>query len=316
MDEMELELESESLFENDTTALGFGDFELEGEDVLGENFFAESEGDYELDSEFEDYESEQFFGGLLKKALPIAGRILKTVAPKIASAVGGQGGGGLLSGLFGGGGGGVPAGAMPPMGDVVGGNGGYAAGGYGGGNGYGGDAGGFGGDDFGFGGDFESADMESDLEAAIAAPQTTQQALGQAMTVIAGKAATNTEAAAQMGAAVMLSLTPEDRRSLEGLIPSLLRAATILTTALRATPQTRVLMPIVPATVKATVTTVKKRAAATGQKPTPKAAAVAMGKHVRRALQPDIAARAVGRARKTAKKIATQAKKRPQAFAY
>jgi pyruvate/2-oxoglutarate dehydrogenase complex dihydrolipoamide acyltransferase (E2) component len=300
MDEMELEQEPEYFEgENESTAtlLGFGESEYEGEDVLAES-------DYENeDYEYEDYETEQFFGGLLKKALPIARNLIGKVAPKVASVIGGGGGGGgfgsLLGGLFGGGGGMPQQAAVPPMGDYV-----------GGGNGA--DLGDFGG---GFG-DFESADMESDLEAAIAPPTTQQQALGKAMSVLASKAPTPTEAAAHMGAAVVLSLSPDDRNALQNLIPSLLRAATILTTALNSRPQTRVLMPIVPAAVQATVTTIRKRAAATGQPPTKKAAAVAMTQHLKRALQPDIAARATGRARKTARKVVKQRKPRPQAFSY
>ncbi|HEX9985979.1 MAG TPA: hypothetical protein VGF69_22145 [Thermoanaerobaculia bacterium] len=279
MHDMEMELESEFEFENaglgefenpyGETPLGEGPF---GEGPLGEGPFGESPlGEFEHEqvlgfgeSEWES-EDELFFGKIwkgIKKAASVAAPILRKVAkvaaPMVGTAIGGPLGGKLGS---------LVGNALESEYEFEGPLGEY---------------------------EYES-ESEAEFESVMAGPLTEAQGLGELMAAIAANAATDTEAEAQIGGAIMISLSPSDRDALRDVLPSLTRGAAVLTRVLRRHPSTRVVVRAVPTIVKRTAIQLKKRAA-NGEPVTKKGAARAMASQTRRVLAtPSVCARAMQR---------------------
>ena len=263
MQESEFEFESELELEGE--GFGFlGESEYEGElEGIGELPLGEGEGEglFELEGELE---GEQFsfgkiFSGIKKlaaKAAPVLKQVAKAAAPIVGGAVGGPLGGKIGSLL----------------------------------------AGALGESEFEYEFEFESeGESEAEFEAVMRGPISEQQGLGELMAAVASQAATEQEAEAQIGGAVVLSLSPADRAALKSVIPSLTRGASVLTRILRGRPSTRVITRVVPTVVKRAVVTMKKQAAA-GRPVTKAAAANAMAKQTKKVLgTPAICAHALQR---------------------
>jgi len=261
-----------------------------GEGPLGEGPYGEGplgEGPYGEgplgESEFEFEAEDEFFfkkiGGFLKKAAPILKRVAKFAAPIVGTAIGGPLGGKI--GSF--------VGNAIREGEFE--------------------------DEFELETGYES---EAEFEAVMEGPLTEQQGLGELMAAIAANAATDTEAEAQIGGAVAVSLSPRDRDALKSVLPSITRGAAILTRILRRQPSTRIAVRTVPTIVKRTATKLKRDAAA-GRPVTKKTAARTMAKQTRKVLAtPSVCAKAVQRnARATrATTRATARRTRPDRFSY
>lgn len=289
MQDMELELESEFEFEN----AGLGEFEGPygevplgegpfGEVALGEGPFGETplgefEGEVPLglgESEWES-EDELFFGKIwkgiksaAKVAAPILRKVAKVAAPMVGTAIGGPLGGKIGS---------FVGNALEseyefegPLGEF----------------------------------EFES-ESEAEFESVMSGPLSEAQGLGELMAAVAANAATDTEAEAQIGGSIMISLSAADRDALKNILPSLTRGAAVLTRVLRRHPATRPVVRAVPTIVKRTAVQLRKQTNA-GQPVTKKTAARAMATQTRRVLAtPHVCARAMQRNVK-----ATQAVKR------
>ncbi|HEX8172440.1 MAG TPA: hypothetical protein VF824_18035 [Thermoanaerobaculia bacterium] len=253
----------ETMFEGE----GFGDREqfLDGvvKGVGGMLGLGEGEGEGEGSFEYEgfgDHEGEQFFRKALKKALPILKAVAKKAAPLVGTAVAGPLGGkiaSLATGLLG-------EGEYELEGE-------------------------------GFGDHENEAYFEAETEAVLESPLTESQAIGEMMAAVASQAATDTEAEAQIGAAIAISLTPEERRALRELLPAVTRGAAVLTRILRRHPATRSAVPAVVPIVRRTAVVLKNRAAS-GAPITKKTAAKAMARQTRKVLaSPAICSRAIQR---------------------
>ncbi|HEX6160006.1 MAG TPA: hypothetical protein VF111_07555 [Thermoanaerobaculia bacterium] len=272
----------ESEFEGPYGETPLGEFELEGplgETVLQEGPYGETPlGEFELEgplgegpygesplgeSPLGEYEDEQFFGkivkglgGLIRRAAPILKQVAKAAAPIVGTAIGGPLGGKI----------GSMVGSVLREGEYE------------------------------FESEYESEyESEAEYEVAMEGPLTEQQGLGELMAAVASKAATDTEAEAQIGGAVMISLSQRDRDALRNILPSLTRGAAILTRILRRQPATRIAVRVVPTIVKRTAVSLKKRAAA-GEPITKRTAAKAMATQTRRVLAtPSICGKAIQR---------------------
>lgn len=92
-------------------------------------------------------------------------------------------------------------------------------------------------------------------------------AMAEVLAALASEARSDSEAEALIGAATVMTLTPRERRTLERLIPQLLRAMAILTKLLRRRTGTRRVIRVIPSVVKATSVPLV-RAAVRGYPPT------------------------------------------------
>lgn len=240
-----------------------GEFETLGETPLGEGPYGETPlGEFE-DETLGEFEDEQFFGriakglgGFIRKAAPVLKQVARVAAPMVGTAIGGPLGGKI----------GTLVGQALREGEYE------------------------------LEGEWESElESEAEYEAVMEGPLSEQQGLGELMAAVASRAATDVEAEAQIGGAVMISLSPKDRDALKAILPSLTRGAAVLTRILRRQPATRPAVRVVPAIVKRTAVTLKKRAAA-GEPITKKTAAKAMATQTRRVLAtPVICGRALQR---------------------
>jgi len=257
-----------------------------GEGPLGEGPLGEYEdeqfvggllGETSYESEDEAFFGKAFkgLGGLIKRVAPVLKQVAKTAAPMVGAAIGGPLGGKIGS---------FVSQALPES-------------------------------------EFESeyeyefeGEGEAEFEAVMEGPLTEQQGLGELMAAIASKAATDTEAEAQIGGAVAISLSPRDRDTLKAVIPSLTRGAAILTRILRRQQATRPVVRVIPTIVKRTAVSLKKQAAA-GQPVTKKTAARTMAKQTKKVLSSTpICARAVQRNVKATRAVTKRT--RGEGFAY
>ncbi|MFL6208284.1 MAG: hypothetical protein ACJ74W_05505 [Pyrinomonadaceae bacterium] len=211
------------------------------------------EGEYEAGGlgEYEgEYESEQFFGkllrrvpGLIKRVAPVLRNVAKAALPIVTQAVGGPLGGQIAN----------VAGSLLGEGELE--------------------------------GEWEGeGEWEVVGEAPMhEAPLTHQQALGELMAAVASKAQTDAEAEAMIGAATIITLSPADRAALRRILPALVRGTAILTRILRRRRITRPAIRSVPAIVRRTANTLQRRAAA-GQPITKRSAARAMAVQTKKVL--------------------------------
>jgi hypothetical protein len=197
-----------------------------------------------------DYESEQFFGKILrripsiiKRVAPVLRNVVKTALPIVTQAVGGPLGGQIAN----------VAGSLLGEGEME--------------------------------SEWESeGEWESVGEAPMhEAPLTQQQALGELMAAVASKAQTDAEAEAMIGAATVITLSPADRAALRRILPALVRGTAILTRILRRRRSTRPAIRSVPAIIRRTASTLQRRAAA-GQPITKRTAARAMAVQTKKVL--------------------------------
>lgn len=285
MQESEFELENELEIEGEGFLGGLlGESEFEGElEGFGETPLGEGEGEglFELEGELE---GEQFSFGkifssikkLAAKAAPILKQVAKVAAPIVGTAVGGPLGGKIGSFL--------------------------------------GNALGEGELEYEFELETEG-ESEAEFETVMRGPLTEQQGIGELMAAIASQAATEQEAEAQMGGAIVISLSPQDRATLKNVIPSLTRGAAVLTRILRGRQATRMMTRIVPTIVKRTAVTLKKQADS-GHPITKAAAAKSMARQTRKVLSsPSICAHALQR-NVNATRAVTRRTTARQAFAY
>lgn len=281
MDDLELDQETAFLGEMDGESLpAMLGFEPEGEPMFEEQLFGEEglgEGDLYGEPYFEGSDGFDEENFSFKGAFRAVAPMLKPLAKKLLPVIG--------------------TAVLGPAGGVLGGLASKALGeeGY---------------------GDYESSELRSDFEATLSAPITPQQAIASTLTNLAANAASESEAGAHVGAAVVLSLTPEQRQVLGDLLPALLKGASTLMMALRSDQRLRVMRPVVPAVITASAKTLAARAAS-GQPLTRRDAAVVISRNVNTALRnPSIAARAIRRNTLARRKVAaTQTARRRQYFA-
>jgi hypothetical protein len=271
---------------------GWGETPL-GEGPYGETPYGEGFGDQEDflgllgEGEEEGFgDQEQFFGKALKalasKALPLIRSVAQKAAPLVAKAVAGPLGG--------------------PIGSIVSG----VLGGQGEG------------EEEGFGDQFDQEDegyFEGETESVLEAPMNETQAIGEMMAAIASQAATDTEAEAQIGGAIAISLSPEERRALRDVLPAITRGAAILTRILRRHPATRRAVPAIVPIVKRTAVVVKNRRAA-GAPVTKKTVANTMARQTKKVLgNPRTCTQALQRNARAAKAAVNRSRSR-QSFSY
>jgi len=272
----ESELEAE--LEQELSGLHEGEMEgeLEGEGELGgllSGLFGEGEGEGELEFEgegegeleLEGESGEAFsFGGLfkkigkfVKKAAPILKKVAKVAAPMVGTAIGGPFGavlGNLASSALGEG---ELEGEFELEGEL----------------------------EFEGEGELEG-EMESESEMAheiVSHEQTQHEALAELMAESASQEMHEGEAEAMVGAAVMTTISPADRRALRKILPHLVRGVAILTRILRRRRSTRPAVRAIPTIVRRTMKTLKKRAAA-GKPVTRRVVARAAASQVRKVL--------------------------------
>jgi hypothetical protein len=276
------------------TEAGFaGESELETE--------AELELETELESGFSAEAGEQFFGGiakLFKRAAPILKKVASVAAPLVATAVGGPLGG-IISNV---------AGSLLSESEAA-------------------------GELHELAGESElhelageselhelageselhelhelhelEAEMEMEGEIHEAAHEvaheiaqhemTQHEALAEMMAEAAAHEMHEGQAEAMVGAAVITTLSPRDRRALRELLPHLVRGVAVLTRILRRRRITRPVVRVMPTLVRRTVNTLKRQAAA-GRPITRRSAARAAATQVRRVLgNPTACAAAVSR---------------------
>jgi hypothetical protein len=121
------------------------------------------------------------------------------------------------------------------------------------------------------------------MEAEAEGPITQQEAEAELMAAVASRAATEAEAEAMVGAAVVTTISPADRRALRRILPHLVRGTAVLTRILRRRRITRPAVRTVPTIVRRTARTLAQRAAA-GQPVTRRTAARVMATQTRRVL--------------------------------
>src|SRR5262249_10540178 len=109
------------------------------------------------------------------------------------------------------------------------------------------------------------------------------EALAEIMAEAASHEQNLAQAEAMMGAAVMTSLSPRDRRALQALLPNMVRGAALLTNILHRRRRTRHAVRAVPTIMRRTVATLRRRSAA-GRPITRRAAGRAAAVEVRRVL--------------------------------
>ncbi len=250
---------------------GFGDPEGFGESAFesGDRFLGQLLGEGEND--FEGFgEGEQFFGKLIKKALPVLKKVAKVAAPIIGTAVAGPIGGKI----------GSLAGNLLGEGE----------------------------NDFEFELEYET-ESESEFQAVMQGPLTEQQALGELMATAAANAATDMEAEAQIGAATIIALTPHDRQALRHVLANLNRGTAVLTRILRRNRSTAPFVRTVPTIVKRTAVSLQKQAAA-GRPITKQVAAKTMAKQTKKVLaSPAVCSHAVARNVRATKAVSNRINK-------
>jgi hypothetical protein len=127
------------------------------------------------------------------------------------------------------------------------------------------------------------------------------------MAAIASEARTDAEAEAMAGAATLLSMSPADRAELRKVLPHLVRGTAVLTRVLRARPETRPAVRVVPEIVRRTSHRLAQRSG-NGQPVTKKAAARVMATQTRKVLgTPKTCMRAVQTNQKAARVATRQA---------
>src|SRR5262249_6994689 len=112
---------------------------------------------------------------------------------------------------------------------------------------------------------------------------THHEALAEMIAASASHEQHEAQAEAMVGAAVVTTLSPRDRRALRRLYPHLTRGVAVLTRILRRRRITRPAVRAVPTIVRRTIVTLKRQASA-GQPVTRRAAARAAATQVRRVL--------------------------------
>jgi hypothetical protein len=270
----ELESEWETLGEGfrDHESLGEGpSHEFEAEGFGGQQFsLGEGESEWELEGSLGEFEGEQFFKkirGLIKKAAPLLAKVAKVAAPMVGTAIGGPLGAKLGSM------------AANLLGESE----------Y----------------EYEFESEFEG-ESEAEFEAVMEGPLTEQQALGELMATAAANAQNEYEAEAQIGAATIIALSPQDRQALRNVLANINRGTAILTRMLRRNRVTAPFVRTVPTIVKRTAVTLKKQAAA-GRPVTKKSAATAMARQTRKVLSsPQVCAKAMNRNVKATRAVSTR----------
>ena len=272
--------EGELESEWETLGEGYGDREGLGEGPLGE-FEGEGvgESEWELEGAFGEFEGEQFFKkiGALVRK---AAPILAKVA-KVAAPIVGTAVGGPIGGKIG-------SMAAKLLGESE-----YEY-------------------------EFElEGESEAEFEAVMEGPLTEQQALGELMATAAANAESEVEAEAQIGAATIIGLSPQDRQALRNVLVNINRGTAILTKVLRRSRSTAPFVRTVPTIVKRTAVALKKQAA-NGHPVTKKSAATAMAKQTRKVLSsPQVCAKAMNRNVKATRAVNTRMQRvQRQSFAY
>jgi hypothetical protein len=266
-EEMELEQELEHEIEGEvegeeflgTVARGLGS--LLGEGEMEEEIEGEVEGELELETEGE-YEGEEFFrrlrrvargiGGFVRRAAPILRNVARVAAPIVGRAVG-TALGGPAGTMIGGQLGGLAARALRE-GEL----------------------------ELELEGEFET-EVEGELETEAEGPVTPQQAAGELMAAVASRAQTEAEAEAMAGASAVAALSNADRAALRRVLPHLVRGVGILTRFLRRRRITRPVVRAVPAIMRRTAATLRRRVAS-GQPVTRRTAARVMASQTRRVI--------------------------------
>ena len=283
--ELELEGESESEFEGEGESEQFlGGLARSAGSMLG---LSEAELEQELLGELGELEGEQFFKklrglgravkGFAKRAAPMLKRVGRFAAPFVGKALGGMIGG--------------PAGAMLGARLAK-----LAASQLREG-------------EFEFEHEFEheyehEQELEFEHEQEFEHELESHEQMGELMAHFAAQAESEGEAEAMIGAATMISLSPRDRRALRGLVPLLVRGASILTRALRMRRSTRPAVRLVPTIMRRTAKTLS-RAAASGRPVSPRTAAKVAARTVRSVLsKPSTCNRALRRSITAARRAA------------
>jgi hypothetical protein len=270
--------ESEDELESELEGEGEYEDEGEGEGILGAIGSAlggllgegESEGELELEH------GEQFFGGLgklLRRAAPVLRSVAKVALPVVASAFGPAGTvvGGLASKLLG-------EGEME--GELE--------------------------DELGA----HEMEGESEAEMEIANHEyTTHEALAEMMAGEAAHEMHEGEAEAAVGASVVTTLSPRDRRAFQRILPNLVRATALITRLLRRRRVSRPFVRVMPTVVRRTIKSLKRQAAQ-GRPITKRVAARTMARHVRQVIaRPRVCAAALRRNIQVSRRM-----RRPQRF--
>jgi hypothetical protein len=246
---------------------GEGEGEGEGEQFLGGligSLLGEGEGEsHELEGELElgEFEQEQFFGRIfknvgrfVKKAAPMLKGVAKIAAPMVGTAIGGP-----LGGMLG-----KAAAGMLGEQELE--------------------------QEFEF---EQEHEHELEMEFELAAPSSHHEMVAELMGEVAANAQSEHEAEAMAGASTAVLMTGSDRAALRRMLPHLVRGTAILTRVLRGRPITRPAVRAVPAIVRGTVKTLRRRAAR-GLPITTKTTAKVMAAHTRRVLgRPSLCARAI-----------------------
>ena len=105
------------------------------------------------------------------------------------------------------------------------------------------------------------AELEAEFEEMATAPVSSRQALSEYLAARAASTESESEAEAFAGSAVTLTISEQERRQLESMLPHLLRGAAILTRVLHRNPTTRQGVRLVPGIVDATARTLVRRSA-------------------------------------------------------
>jgi hypothetical protein len=275
--ELEYELESEFETELEGELEGEIEGEVEGEEFLGTiargigGLLGEGELEEEIEGEFEtelegemegELEGEEFFrrfrriargiGGFVRRAAPILRRVARVAAPVVGRAVG-TFLGGPVGMQLGGALGNVAARALAE-GEM----------------------------ESELEGEYEG-EVEGEWEEEMEGPITPQQAQAELMAGVASRAQTEMEAEAMAAAAVVTTLSAADRARLRRLLASLVRGTAVLTRILRQRRITRPAVRAIPAIVRRTARTLRRRAAA-GQPVTRATAGRVMAAQTRRVL--------------------------------
>ena len=261
--ESELESEGESEHEHGEQFLGsivsglgnllggLGESELESEFEHEHEF--ENEHEHEFEHEHEHEQGEQFFGKILRRALPLLKRVAKIAAPIVGKVV---------------------AGAIPGPFGALAGQGVQALSGLIREH------------------ELESHEFEQEheheLEHELESHEVSHELgehemMAEAMAHFAAQAEHELEAEAMVGAATTITLSARDRRALRRMIPHLVRGAAILTRILRMQRATRPMVRLVPTIIRRTAKTLRRNAAS-GQPITRQRAGAVMARQTRRVL--------------------------------
>jgi hypothetical protein len=112
-------------------------------------------------------------------------------------------------------------------------------------------------------GEADASDLQREFEHESTAPPV----MAEVLAAMAAETPSEAEAEALIGAATVMTLTPREQRLLEGLIPQLLQATTLLTRLLRRRRRTRRVVTVIPSVVTSTARPIA-RAAVRGHPPT------------------------------------------------